>query len=92
MGLAQILADRPPVKAAPTPGNLLELILAIIAAIAIEPSDMLDIGVVADQRLPTLLYSAIARFKSSYSSQGMRQIRSRAVSCSSAFARSPCAK
>jgi hypothetical protein len=46
----------------------------------------------ADYRLAILLYSAIARFKSSYSSQGMTQIRSRASRCSSALAGSPCTR
>ena len=45
-----------------------------------------------DQRFASLLYSAIARCRSSYSSQGMRQICSRAARCSLAFARSPWAR
>src|SRR6516162_2731306 len=45
-----------------------------------------------DYRIAIFLYSMIARFKSSYSSQGMRQIRSRASRCSSALVRSPCTR
>src|SRR6266853_3101881 len=45
-----------------------------------------------DQRFASLLYSAIARCRSSYSAQGMRQICSRSARCSLAFAGSFWAK
>ena len=59
---------------------------------AVHPFTCAGVKIGFDQRFASLLYSAIARCRSSYSSQGMRQICSRAARCSLAFARSPWAK
>jgi hypothetical protein len=59
---------------------------------AVHPFTCAGVKIGFDQRFASWLYSAIARCRSSYSSQGMRQICSRAARCSLAFTRSPWAK